>query len=211
MTTDDALDAREAPGVVLVVNVRARWREVLRGEATDEDAVLGDWNLRPREIDPRQVRAVLGSRNGIIVRAYTVTGFSQVPGTKPIRTRFTAGARLHHLELKASPYTWRQGEMYPVAVLPADDFVLDTPTDHIEIVPLDFGATGEVTIGGITLRVTDQGATLTVPPGLNLSIRTLTKDPVRPAVSAAAGEALRLATRMIEEATRSVTDGSGSR
>ncbi|MEP6745001.1 MAG: hypothetical protein ABJB33_05850 [Gemmatimonadota bacterium] len=155
--------------LALIANVRSRWREVLRGEISDEQAVLGDWNLAARDIDPARVAVLFGSVQAAIVRAWRVTDPQPVPGYSPPRIRFAALDRLHHLEGLPSPYSWRRGEMYPVVAIPVDQLDLDlTPP-----APVELGATGAARIGGYVLRVDGQTARITVPAGRQLTVVTL--------------------------------------
>lgn len=162
-------DVEKDTALALIVNVRKRWRDVLRGNCTDAEAVLGDWNLADRDLDPQRVRAVLGSAQRRIVRAWRVHNPQLAPGYERQRVRFTPQARLHHLEGMASPYVWQRGEMYPVVAVPLDqlDFDLEPLTG------VDLGATGEVSIGGYTLRVAADGATVLVPAGQEVRVKTV--------------------------------------
>jgi len=155
---------------LLVANVRGRWSEVLRGDATDEEVVLGDWNLVDRDIDPARIAVLIGVRQRIIVRAWPVRNPQPVTGYDRPRIRFEpAGERLRHLEGKPSPYAWRRGEMYPVVALP----LAQLDIDPAPLTPVDLGPAGEARIGGYALRVDEHGATVTVPAGRQLSVVTV--------------------------------------
>jgi hypothetical protein len=155
--------------LVLVVNVSSRWPEVLRGEATVQDVVLGDWNLETRKIDPARVACVYGSFRKRVVAAFAVTSPQPVPGYAEPRIRFQARFRLPHLEGQASPHIWQRGEMNPVVAIPLEEL----PGD------LD-GAEGEehVELAGYVLCVHPDGdATVLAPAGRTVSVRSLPEDP----------------------------------
>jgi len=155
--------------LVLVVNVSSRWPEVQRGEATVQDAVLGDWNLETRKIDPGRVACVYASFRKRVVAAFAVTGPEEVPGYPEPRIRFQARFRLPHLEGQASPHIWQRGEMNPVVAIPLEEL----PGD------LD-GAEGEehVELAGYMLCVHPDGdATVLAPAGRTVSVRSLPEDP----------------------------------
>ncbi|MGC9670944.1 hypothetical protein ACNTMW_30905 [Planosporangium sp. 12N6] len=158
--------------LALVVNVRGRWPEVLRGQSTVEEVVLGDWNLADRDINPARVAAVLGSRQRQIVAGFTVAGDPiAVAGYDRPRVRFRPGRRLHHLEGLPSPYSWQRGEMYPVVDLPVDALGFD----------LDDTATTDrrANLGGFILTLDAAGdATVLAPPGRAVTVRTLPTSPV---------------------------------
>jgi hypothetical protein len=151
---------------LLVVNVRGRWREVRRGEATAEQVVLGDWNLADRDIDPNRIAVVLGTVEGTIVRAQQVTGHDPADGYDRPRVRFRPGTRLPHLEDQPSPYRWQRGELYPAVALA----LTELPGAPGPVAGTDLGATGTVTIGGYTLHVDEQTATISVPPGRPITV-----------------------------------------
>jgi hypothetical protein len=158
------------PDQLLVVNVRSRWSEVLRGDATDEEVVLGDWNLADRDIDPDRIAVLIGVSRRAIVRAWPVQNPQLVTGYDRPRIRFEpAGDRLRHLEGMPSPYAWRRGEMYPVVSIPLDQLDIDPAARE----PVNLGSAGEARIGGYTLRVDGQTATVTVPAGRHLTVLTL--------------------------------------
>lgn len=143
--------------LALIVNVKSRWPEVRRGDATPADVVLGDWNLAKRTIDPHRVVYVLGVVDGEIVAAYAVDRPVQVPGYDESRVRFSAGRPLDTLVGRPSPYRWRRGEMYPVVAIPAP-----------EVNALD----GEqrAALGGFQLTVTGTRATVVAPAGHEVTI-----------------------------------------
>jgi hypothetical protein len=158
-------NVKEAPMVerdlVLVVNVRQRWREVGAGTATAEEVVMGDWNLERRGIDPRRVAGVVGCYRHGIVAAFPVDG-EPIPrtGYDPPRVRFPAGPRLRHLDGLPAPYRWARGEQYPVHEISLSAF------------PLDAGAgVQRIDLDGFTLSVAANGeATLVVPNGRAVTV-----------------------------------------
>lgn len=156
--------------LVLVVNVNSRWPEVLRGSATVEEVVLGDWNLADRKIDPYRVACVIASYRNRNVAAFAVYGPQFVPGTARPRVRFHTDHRIRHFEGQRSPYTWRRGELYPVAALLLD-----------ELPDLDDTKEERVELAGYVLCVHPDGdATVIVPSGHTLSVQSGPAAPTTP-------------------------------
>jgi hypothetical protein len=154
--------------LVLIVNVSSRWPEVMRGEATVQDVVLGNWNLETRNIDPGRIACVYASFRKRVVAAFAVTDPAPVPGYPEPRVRFQARLRLPHLEGQTSPHIWQRGEMNPVVAIPLEEL----PGD------LD-GVEGEehVELAGYILCVHPDGdATVLAPAGRTVSVRSLPED-----------------------------------
>lgn len=154
--------------LVLIVNVSSRWPEVLRGEATVQDVVLGDWNLETRNIDPDRIACVYASFRKRVVAAFGAAGWQPVPGYPEPRVRFQARLRLPHLEGQASPHIWQRGEMNPVIAI----LLADLPGDLAD-------AEGEehVELAGYVLCVHPDGdATVLAPAGRTVSVRSLPED-----------------------------------
>ncbi|WP_370973660.1 hypothetical protein [Amycolatopsis sp. cg9] len=154
--------------LALVVNVRNRWPEVQRGEATAQDVALGDWNLETRKIDPGRVVCVYAAHQKRIVAAFAVTNPQTVPGYPEPRVRFQARLRLSHLEGQTSPHIWQRGERYPVIAIPLDELPGDLA---------DFEGKEHVELAGYTLCVHPDGnATVLAPAGRTVSVRSLPED-----------------------------------
>jgi len=154
--------------LVLIVNVSSRWPEVLRGEATVQDVVLGDWNLETRNIDPDRIACVYASFRKRVVAAFAAAGWQPVPGYPEPRVRFQTRLRLPHVEGQTSPHIWQRGEMNPVITVP----LADLPGNPAE-------AEGEehVELAGYVLCVHPDGnATVLAPAGRTVSVRSLPED-----------------------------------
>lgn len=176
--------------LVLVVNVRNRWPEVQRGEATVQDVVLGDWNLETRKIDPDRVVCVYAAFQKRIVAAYAVTDPQTVPGYPEPRVRFQAKVRLPHLEGQTSPHIWQRGERYPVIAIPLDELPGDLRGDLADV-----DGEEHVELAGYVLCVHPDGdATVLAPAGRTVSVRSLPEDGGTPRTISAGGIAKTSAT-----------------
>lgn len=175
--------------LVLVVNVSGRWPDVIRGKATVQEVVLGDWNLETRKIDPKRVACVYASFRKRVVAAFAVTDPQIVPGYPEPRVRFNARQRLPHLEGRTSPHIWQRGEMNPIVAIPLEELPGDLT---------DAGGEEHVELAGYVLCVHPDGdATVLAPAGRTVSVRSLPEDSatgVRPGGIAKTSVAIDLAT-----------------
>jgi hypothetical protein len=158
---------------VLVANVKASWPQVLRGERTAEDSVLGDWASLSDQRLRQYADAILGVADNQVVAAFDVTDWER---TEDDRVRFhgVPSARWAHLIGTPSPVTWARGQARPIRYLDTGELEGQQPAE------VSAAHRDRVTVGGWTLQLDAEGnGVVQVPAGARVTV--ITTDPAREA------------------------------
>jgi hypothetical protein len=149
---------------MILVNLSQTWPDVMAGTDSADRATLEAWaGIKDESLDAYG-DAMLGIYRNQAVTAYDITGWTRLPDG---RVKFTGveSKKWKHLIGSASPgEPWIRGQARPVKYL--DTRVLTEGTVPVQ----EFSGGRRAVINGFTLAVDGDHATVTIPPGGQLTI-----------------------------------------
>jgi hypothetical protein len=152
--------------MVLVANVKASWPQVLRGERTAEDSVLGDWASLSDQRLRQYADAILGVADNRVVAAFDITDWERTADDR-VRFQGAPSARWAHLLGAPSPVTWARGQARPIRYLDTGDLEKQQPAE------IAAAHRDRVSVGGWTLQLDAQGnGVLQLPAGARVTVVT---------------------------------------